>query len=144
MRIIPSVQRIDPALAVLRFGVGLVFAAHGWQKLFVFGISGVTGAFTQMGVPLPGITGPLIGCLEFLGGIAIILGLLTNLLAVLLACDMLGAILMVKLGSGFFSPKGMELELLLMLGAIALALAGAGVFSIDAALSRRAPITRRT
>lgn len=144
MRIIPSVQRIDPALAVLRFGVGLVFAAHGWQKLFVFGIAGVTGAFTQMGVPLPGIMGPLIGCLEFFGGIALILGLLTNLLGFLLACDMLGAILMVKLGNGFFSPKGMELELLLMLGAIALALAGAGSLSVDATLNRRAPITRRT
>lgn len=144
MRIIPSVQRIDPALAVLRFGVGLVLAAHGWQKLFVFGIQGVTGAFTQMGVPLPGIMGPLIGCLEFFGGIALIFGLLTNLLAFLLACDMLGAILMVKLGSGFFSPKGMELELLLMFGAIALALAGAGSYSVDAALNRRAPITRRT
>ena len=142
MRIIPSVQRIDPALALLRFAVGLVFAAHGWQKLFVWGFPGVTGAFTQMGVPLPGITGPLIGCLEFFGGIALILGLLTNLLAVLLACDMLGAILMVKLGSGFFSPKGMELELLLMLASFALALAGAGAFSVDAALNRRPPTTR--
>jgi putative oxidoreductase len=144
MQVIPGGRRVDPALAVLRFGVGLVIAAHGYQKLFEFGFAGVTKAFTQMGVPLPGITGPLIACLEFFGGIALIFGVLTSLFAFLLACDMLGAILMVKLRGGLVGPQGMELELLLMLGAVALVFSGAGAYSVDAAISQRASAARQT
>jgi len=142
MRALSSERRIDPALAVLRFAVGLVFAAHGYQKLFEFGFSGVTQAFTQMGVPLPGVTGPFIACLEFFGGIALILGVLTSLFAFLLACDMLGAILLVKQGSGLIGSRGMEVEVLLMLGAVALVLSGAGALSVDATISRRASAAR--
>ena len=144
MRIIPSVQRVDPALAVLRLGVGVVFLAHGYQKLFGMGFAGVTEAFTQMGVPIPGVAGPMIACLEFFGGIALIFGLLTNVVAFLFVCDMLGVLLLVKRGAGLTGRGGMELEFLLMFGALTLVLAGAGAFSVDAVLDRRAPITRRT
>ena len=51
---------------------------------------------------------------------------------------MLGAILLVKLGGGFFAPAGLEFELALMGGALALALAGPGDCSIDRLLTRRA------
>jgi putative oxidoreductase len=130
----PSPRQLGIGLAVLRVAIAAVFINHGRQKLFVYGLAGVTGAFTQMGVPFPGIMGPLIGLLEFFGGIALLFGFLTRLLAVGFVCDMLGAILLVQLKRGF---SAYELEFLLLGSSLALALTGAGRFSVDAFLAAR-------
>ncbi len=129
--------RIDLGLLVLRVVVGIVFAAHGAQKLFVFGIAGVSGAFAQMGAPLPEITGPLIGVVELFGGLALIAGLLTRLAAIGLVLDMLGAIVLVHATAGFFAPKGVEFVLTLGAGAATLALTGAGRYSLDHLIASR-------
>ena len=104
--------------------------------MFVYGFAGVTGAFTHMGVPVPGLIGPFIGMLEFFGGIALAAGLLTRLFALGFVFDMLGAILLVQLNKGF---GGYEFEFLLLTSSLALVLAGAGEFSVDALLGRRNP-----
>lgn len=135
--VLPAAGRLSAGLAVLRAVVGVVFVAHGGQKLFVYGLAGVSGAFAQMGVPLPEVAGPLVAFVELLGGIALILGLLTRLAALALAVDMLGAIVLVHLAGGFFLPNGIEFALTLFGGAAALALTGAGAFSLDAVLGRR-------
>lgn len=130
----PSSRQLSIGLAVLRVAAAAVFINHGRQKLFVYGFAGVTGAFTQMGVPFPGVMGPLIGLLEFFGGIALVAGFLTRLLGVAFVCDMLGAILLVQLKKGF---SGYELEFLLLGASVALILTGAGRFSVDAVLADR-------
>jgi putative oxidoreductase len=130
----PSPRQLSLGLAVLRAAVATIFIKHGAQKLFVFGFAGVTGAFTHMGVPFPGLTGPFIGLLEFFGGIALLLGLLTRLIALGFVFDMLVAILLVKLKGGF---SGYELEFLLCGASLALVLTGAGRFSVDALLAAR-------
>jgi len=129
--------RIDIALAVLRAIVGIVFIAHGAQKLFVFGLDGVIGGFTQMGAPLPQITAPLVALVEFFGGLALVAGLFTRLAAVGLAFVMLGAILLVHLAAGFFAPNGVEFALTLAAASAALAIAGAGRFSLDHTIAAR-------
>lgn len=133
----PSQRQLSLALAALRVTVGTVFIAHGAQKLFTYGFAGVTGAFGQMGVPFPGVTGPSIALLEFFGGIALVIGLLTRLASLGLALDMIGAILFVHFKGGFFLPGGYEFALTLLGSNVALVLTGAGRFSIDALLAGR-------
>jgi putative oxidoreductase len=132
-----SSPRAELALAVLRVAVGGIFLAHGWQKVFGFGHAGVTGMLTGMHVPLPAVAAAGLMALEFLGGIAVILGVFTRPIAALFVCDMVGAIMLAKSDAGFFAPKGWEFELLLLVGSLALALGGAGAASVDAMLGRR-------
>jgi putative oxidoreductase len=142
----PSLTRSTPSqqqlgIAILRIVTGLVFTVHGAQKLFVYGFAGVTGAFTKMGIPMPGLMGPFISLLEFFGGLALIIGLLTRLAALGLAFEMLGAILLVHLAGGFFMPAGYEYAFSLLAAMICLVLAGPGSLSVDSMIaSRRAGI----
>jgi putative oxidoreductase len=125
-------------IAVIRVGVGVVFVAHGAQKLFDQSIPGVAGFFDQLGVPAPMAAATLVSLLEFFGGIALILGLLTRLVAIPLAIDMLTAILLVHLPNGFFADdNGIELPLLLAICCIGLVLAGSGQVALDQLISAR-------
>jgi len=132
-----SSRRLDVALAILRLAVGAVFIAHGGQKLFVYGFDGVAGAFAQMGVPMAGIVGPLVALLEFFGGIALVVGLLTRVAALGLAATMVGALALVHAPAGFFLPNGSEFALSLLAVTLSLALVGAGRFAIDAKIAER-------
>ena len=132
-----SPRQLDLGLTMLRVVAGTIFAAHGAQKLFVYGFDGVTGAFGGMGVPLPGLVGPAIAMLEFFGGLAMVVGLLTRPVAVALSAAMLGALVLVHLPNGFFLPNGYEFVLALFGAAATLGITGAGAWSIDALIARR-------
>jgi putative oxidoreductase len=130
-------QRLNIGLAVLRIVTGFVFFMHGWQKVFTFGFGGISQGFGQMGVPVPGVTGPLVALVELLGGLALIIGLLTRLAAIGTSVVMIGAIFMVHLAAGFFLPNGYEFALTLLGVSIAIVLMGAGEYSVDGAIAKR-------
>ena len=115
------------ARTILRVIAGFLFAAHGWQKFNEFTIAGTQAAFTQMGVPAAQAVAPVVATLELVGGVALILGVLTRVFAVLLALDMLGALFLVHASAGVFvATGGYELVLILAAAALAVALVGAG------------------
>lgn len=128
---------LDQALVLLRVVLGVVFVAHGGQKVFQFGIAGTTAAFADMGVILPAMTAPVVAFIEFFGGIALVLGLFARVAAAGVAIVMLGAILTVHLPAGFFLPDGFEFALVNFAIAVAITMVGPGAYSLDA--KRQAP-----
>src|SRR2546421_1591345 len=115
------------ALTILRLVLGIVFFIHGAQKALGwfggYGFSGTMGFFThQLGIPAP--LAFLAICAEFLGGIGLIVGLLSRVAAFGIACNMLVALFMVHRHFGFFmnwvgSQKGEGFEYHLLALAIA-------------------------
>ncbi len=131
-----KLQQQALGIALVRFIVGLVFLVHGSQKLFVFGFHGVQMFFTQGHIPLPAASAVVVTLVEFLGGVALILGLGTRIAAALIAINMLGAIVFVHLKGGFFAPAGFEYPLTLLIASAGLAIAGSGAFALDNLLRR--------
>jgi putative oxidoreductase len=126
------------ARTILRIVAGFLFAAHGWQKFNEFTIAGTQAAFAQMGVPAANIAAPVIATLELVGGVALILGVLTRVFAALLAVNMLGALFLVHAPAGIYAATGgYELVLILAAAALAVALVGAGKVSVDKILFGR-------
>jgi putative oxidoreductase len=117
---------------VLRIAMGIVFIAHGMQK-FNNGVDGFAGFLTSLNVPLPELMKWIVPLLEVGGGILLILGLATRLVAVLLAILMVGTISLVKLDVGLLGEggTGAEIDLMLLAGAIALVLMGPGAAAVD-------------
>lgn len=120
----------------LRVPVGIIFAAHGAQKLFGwFGGHGLTGTAQWMeSIGLaPGVLMVLLaGGAEFFGGLALILGLLVRPAAAALSVAMLVAIFTVHIGHGLFmSNNGYEFALALLAISIAVMIEGAGKLSLD-------------
>lgn len=127
---------------VLRVPVGIIFAAHGAQKLFGwfggYGLQGTGHWMASIGLH-PGYWMALLaGSAEFFGGLSLIIGLLVRPAAALLAFTMGVAIVHVHLHNGLFlSSNGYEYALTLMAVSTSLLLSGAGRYSVDAAWLRR-------
>ncbi len=125
----------------LRLSLGVIFVAHGAQK--VLGSYGGPGLQQFISYPPPfGFMKP--GWLwmgaaafsELIGGILLILGLLTRLGAFVIACIMLTAIVGVHWGAFFASNKGFEYPLALFAMSLALLVSGGGMASVDLALMK--------
>lgn len=128
-------RRFDTAgLLVLRVIVGFLIAAHGFQKLTTVGPAGF-GRMTldSLGVPAPVFFGYVVTFAELVGGVLLILGLLTRLAALVLAIDLVVAIILVKLDVGLIGDMaaGAELDLAYIAAFVALLLMGPGKASLD-------------
>jgi len=130
------------ATLALRIPAGVVFVAHGSQKLFgLFGGYGLQGTgqwMDSIGLSPGLIMALLAGSAEFFGGLALLLGLLVRPAASVLAFTMLVAILAVHAGNGLFiSNNGFEYALSLLAITAALATVGGGRLSLDRVLAGR-------
>jgi putative oxidoreductase len=130
----------DRLLTLVRLVAGVVFLAHGAQKLLGwfggYGFGPTMGAFEHMGIPAP--FGFLAIAAEFFGGLGLILGLLSRVAAFGIAVEMLVAIFKVHAANGFFMNwagnqrgEGIEYHLLALAVLVVVLLRGAGAWSLD-------------
>ncbi len=119
------------AALILRVALGVMFLAHSlYLKVIVFTVPGTVGFFESLG--LPAVTAYLTIGAEILGGIALILGVQTRLVAVALLPVLLGAT-WVHAGNGWlFSAEGggWEYPVFLAVAAVVQALLGSGAYAL--------------
>jgi putative oxidoreductase len=139
----------DFALAIVRLVLGVVFFAHGAQKMLGwfggYGFSATMDFFThQMGIPT--VFAFLTICTEFFGGLGLIVGFLSRIAAFGIACEMIVAVAIVHRHNGFFmnwgsnqKGEGFEYHLLAIAIALAIVIKGAGALSADHVLSEERP-----
>ena len=142
----------NPATLILRLVLGVVFFAHGAQKLLGWfggpGFSGTMGMFTgYLHIPAP--LAFLAIAAEFFGGLGLILGFLTRIAAFGIAVNMLVAIATVHHSYGFFmnwagtqKGEGFEYHLLVLAITTYLIIRGAGAFSVDRAIAPASPVAQ--
>jgi putative oxidoreductase len=124
----PDRTAVDVSLLILRVVVGVIFIAHGSQKLFgAWGGMGLAKTVEMMG---GGVLPYLVTIGEFFGGVGLVFGFLSRFSAASIIVIMIGAIVKVHWAGGFFAPKGFEYNLALIGLALPILLCGPGRFSI--------------
>jgi putative oxidoreductase len=119
----------------LRLVIGVVFFMHGSQKLFgAFGGRGIAGAIAaaqSVSFAPAWFWGWALACTEFVGGVLLLLGLLTRYAALALCIPMVVAVFKVHLPNGFFLPRGFEFALAMLMGLISLLFSGPGGMTLN-------------
>ena len=129
------------ATFLIRLAVGSVFLSEGIQK-FLFPDARGLGRFTKIGIPLPEVLAPFVGCVEIVCGALILIGLAARLAAIPLAVVMLTAIATTKIpilmNAGFWTmAHEARTDFSMLLGSLFLLVVGAGPASLDALLVAR-------
>jgi putative oxidoreductase len=138
----------DSATAMVRLVLGVIFFAHGAQKMLGwfggYGFTGTMGFFTGV-LHIPAVFAFLAIAAEFFGGLGLIFGLFTRVASLGVFCNMIVAIAMVHGRFGFWmnwtgaqKGEGYEYHLLLLAASAFLMIRGAGAASLDRLLSSRA------
>jgi putative oxidoreductase len=143
--VVPALGTVYSAIEVyswplVRAATGFFFLPHGMQKLFGFwggDIMKIAAGFDKLGFHPSLFWAYYIACLEFFGGICLILGLLTRPVAALFAGFMFVAAFYVTIQRGWFwANGGMEVPLYLLLICLAILIRGGGPLSLDIRLGR--------
>jgi putative oxidoreductase len=123
----------DLVLLLARIGLGIIMVAHA-KLMYDFGggLTGVGQLWAQMGIPLAVVAGPGVVLFEFVGGIAMIVGLAVPIVGVLMAVNMAGAWFFAHPGALFaMDHTGPELVIVIGLLSLVLAVTGSGRFGLD-------------
>jgi len=136
---------LDTALLLLRLVIGLLFIGHGTQKLFGWfgghGLEGTTAFFEKLEVYPPRMWAWIAALGETLGGLGLVVGLLTPVAGAAIIGVMLMAIAKVHWQHGLWvSNNGMEYTLMNLVVAGVLGLTGPGAYSLDALLNLNYPM----
>ena len=124
------------AWPLVRVTIGALLMPHGWQKLSG-DMAVVALGFAKAGLEPALVLAWYIACLEFFGGLLLVLGFLTRPVALLVVGFMAVAVVHVHAGNGFFwTAKGYEYPLMWGLMALAIVIKGAGRWSLDALIGR--------
>jgi putative oxidoreductase len=132
--------RAGYGITVLRIIVGIIFMAHGSQKLFGmfggYGLEGTAQYMASLGLSPGYLMALMSGSAEFFGGLALVIGLLARPAALVLIVMLVIAILSVHIHNGLFmANNGYEFALALLGGAIAVLFEGAGRLSLDRSIA---------
>ncbi|MEK7086655.1 MAG: DoxX family protein, partial [Patescibacteria group bacterium] len=111
----------------LRIVLGIILVVHGWPK--IKNLRATAENFAAMGLKPAKFLATIVALLEFFGGLMIVAGLLTQVIAIFAAIQFLVVIFKVKGKQGLVG--GYELELLILASAIILAVLGSGFYSLD-------------
>ncbi len=136
----------DFVVTLLRLALGVVFFAHGAQKVLGwfggFGFRGTLGFFTQQ-EHIPAVLAVLAIAAEFLGGIGLLLGFLGRVAAFGIACNMVVAVALIHRHFGLFANwsgtqkgEGFEYHILAVVICLTIMIRGSGALSIDRSASR--------
>jgi putative oxidoreductase len=120
---------VDLPSLILRLAIGTLFIIHGYPKLTAAQRTQGGAWMKSMGMPAAMI--PFAGVVEFFGGLALILGILTPIVAALSALWMLSTTWLVTTKAKKKYVGGYEIDITLFLAALTLALLGSGIYSID-------------
>lgn len=139
-------RRPEIGIFVLRLAMGVIFFLHGWMKLFGGQESFVREMLAMVGWDIPNALLLVLAVVEILGGLALILGLFARVAALVLAIEMVVAVLLFHLGQGFFIVAipnvplafGFEYHVALVGGLTCIAVSGSGMAALqDKVLARR-------
>ncbi|WP_264740801.1 DoxX family protein [Cytobacillus firmus] len=124
-------NRYEASTLILRIVLGISFFIHGLSK-FQGGIENTVGWFSSIG--LPGFLAYGVALIEVVGGIALVLGLFTRIVAIIFVLLMVGAVIKVKLAAGFLGNgqmAGYELDLAFLAMAVSIAITGSKAYALD-------------
>ena len=130
-------NRFEPYVyPLVRAGLGAILMPHGYDKLFREAAANTARnpILKIFGDPLIGAY--FIGCVEFFGGLMLVLGLLTRFAAGAIAIQMFVISFFVLWPNWGWTQRGMEFAMLMMLIAIAIFIHGGGAMSLDRKLAK--------
>lgn len=142
----------DLALLVIRIAFGLIFTMYGWRH--VQGLQAYAGMFTNLGFPAPDLLAPFVAWIEFLGGLAALVGIFTRYAGLLLAIVMVVSSVTVKIPGvfqvdpttsasraqdllGLTNGGGWNLDFCLFAMGVALLFLGPGKIALETALFKK-------